>query len=271
MINKIVKAIRKNIGLFSLLSIWVGFTAEIRASEVTAVEGGNNVPSNPLNLAQYFTPSEASGSLQMILIITIIALAPSILIMMTAFLRIIITLHFVRSAIGTQTVPPNQVMIGIALFLTFFIMSPVIENIKTNALEPYEQGKITKEVAIENGLLPLKDFMLRQTDDEDISLFMQISNTEPITDTDVSQIAKKMPLYVIVPAFIVHELRAGFIIGFMIYIPFIVIDMVVAATLMSMGMMMLPPATISLPFKVLLFVLVDGWGLLISELLQTFN
>ena len=274
MMKKINKAIRKNIIIFVLLNIILGISFEIKASPVIAPNEAThsvNEAANPFNVSQYFTPSEATGSLQMILIITVIALAPSILIMMTAFLRIVITLHFVRSAVGTQTVPPNQVLIGIALFLTFFVMSPVITQIKTNALEPYEQGKITKEVAIEEGLLPLKDFMLKQADDDDVTLFMQIADMEPITDTDAKEIAKKMPLYVVVPAFIVHELRAGFIIGFMIYIPFIVIDMVVAATLMSMGMMMLPPATISLPFKVLLFVLVDGWGLIIGELLQTFN
>ena len=274
MMKIINKAIRKNIIFFVLFNIILAISFELKASPIVSVDEATkaaNVSSNPFNIAQYFTPSEATGSLQMILIITVIALAPSILIMMTAFLRIIIALHFIRSAIGTQTVPPNQVLIGIALFLTFFVMSPVITQIKTNALEPYEQGKITKEVAIEEGLLPIKDFMLKQADDDDIALFMQIADEPPITDTDAKEIAKKMPLHVLVPAFIVHELRAGFIIGFVIYIPFIVIDMVVAATLMSMGMMMLPPATISLPFKVLLFVLVDGWGLIISEVLQTFK
>ena len=205
----------------------------------------------------------------MIFIITIIALAPSILIIMTSFLRIIITLHFVRSAMGTQTMPPNQILVGIALFLTFFVMSPVISQIKTNALEPYEQGIMSEEVALEEGLLPIKDFMLRQTRDEDIKLFMDISDTPILTEE--SDIAREMPLYVIVPAFIISELRAGFIIGFLLYIPFIVLDMVVAATLMAMGMMMLPPATISLPFKILLFILVDGWNLVIGQLLQTFN
>lgn len=209
------------------------------------------------------------SQLHMIFIITIIALAPSILIMMTSFLRIIITLHFLRSAMGTQTMPPNQLLIGIALFLTFFVMSPVYNEVKTNAIEPYNQGVISQEVAIEKGIEPIKAFMLRQTKDEDIALFMDISNT-PVIEDD-TQILSEMPLYVIVPAFILSELRAGFIIGFMLYIPFIVIDMIVAATLMSMGMMMLPPATISLPFKVLLFILVDGWSLVIGELLQTFN
>lgn len=237
----------------------------MKASTVNSVE----LPGMTINLNDEAKPSDVSATLQMVFIITIIALAPSILIMMTSFLRIIISLHFVRSAIGTQTMPPNQILVGIALFLTFFVMSPVITQINTNALEPYEQGRITQEEALEQGILPLKDFMLRQTRDEDIALFMDIAGQEAIQDD--SQILKEMPLHVIVPAFIISELRAGFIIGFIIYIPFIVIDMIVSATLMSMGMMMLPPAMISLPFKILLFVLCDGWNLIIGQLLQTFN
>jgi len=260
------KFILKNILVLCIICIWslIGIQ-EINASTVNSVE----LPGMTINLQDEATPSDVSGSLQMILIVTIIALAPSILIMMTSFLRIIISLHFIRSAIGTQTMPPNQILVGIALFLTFFVMSPVITQINTKALEPYEQGIISQEEAVEQGILPLKDFMLRQTRDEDIKLFMDIAGQEAIVDD--SQILEEMPLYVIVPAFIISELRAGFIIGFMIYIPFIVLDMIVAAVLMSMGMMMLPPAMISLPFKILLFVLCDGWNLIIGQLLQTFN
>lgn len=240
-------------------------THDLRASTVDSVE----LPGMTIHLKEESTPSDLSGSLQMIGIITIIALAPSILIMMTSFLRIIISLHFIRSAIGTQTMPPNQILVGIALFLTFFVMSPVLTQIKTNALEPYEKGVLSQEEALERGIVPLKDFMLRQTRDEDIKLFMDIAGQEIISDN--TQILENMPLHVIVPAFIISELRAGFIIGFIVYIPFIVIDMIVSATLMSMGMMMLPPAMISLPFKILLFVLCDGWNLIIGQLLQTFN
>lgn len=249
-----------------MICIWslIGIQ-EVKASTVNSVE----LPGMTINLQDEATPSDVSGSLQMILIITIIALAPSILIMMTSFLRIIISLHFVRSAMGTQTMPPNQILVGIALFLTFFVMSPVLTQINTNALQPYEQGIISQEEALEKGILPLKDFMLRQTRDEDIKLFMDIAGEEVLVDD--SKILEEMPLYVIVPAFIISELRAGFIIGFLLYIPFIVIDMIVAAVLMSMGMMMLPPAMISLPFKILLFVLCDGWNLIIGQLLQTFN
>lgn len=260
------KSILRNILLLSLICIGCLIGAqEVKASTVNSVE----LPGMTINLNDEAKPSDVSATLQMVFIITIIALAPSILIMMTSFLRIIISLHFVRSAIGTQTMPPNQILVGIALFLTFFVMSPVITQINTNALEPYEQGRITQEEALEQGILPLKDFMLRQTRDEDIALFMDIAGQEAIQDD--SQILKEMPLHVIVPAFIISELRAGFIIGFIIYIPFIVIDMIVSATLMSMGMMMLPPAMISLPFKILLFVLCDGWNLIIGQLLQTFN
>lgn len=210
-----------------------------------------------------------SSALQMVFVLTILALAPSILIMMTSFLRIIISLHFLRSAIGTTTMPPNQILVGLALFLTFFVMSPIFSNIKTNAIDPYQNQEITQEQAIERGVEPLKEFMLGQVRDEDIKLFMDLSGREPITDS--SQILKELPLHVLVPAFVISELRAGFIIGFLIYLPFIVIDMVVSSTLMSMGMMMLPPAMISLPFKVLLFILVDGWNLIIGQILKTFT
>lgn len=259
------RTIQRNMMTVFLICMCFIMTTKVQASTVDSVQ----LPGMTIQLGDEATPSDVSNSLEMIFIITIIALAPSILIMMTSFLRIIIALHFVRSAIGTQTMPPNQILVGIALFLTFFVMSPVISQIKTNALEPYEQGIISQEVALEKGILPIKDFMLRQTRDEDIALFMDISNTPVLTEG--SDVLTEMPLYVIIPAFIISELRAGFIIGFLIYIPFIVLDMVVAATLMAMGMMMLPPATISLPFKVLLFILVDGWNLVIGQLLQTFN
>lgn len=264
--NKNKRLILKKILLLSFMCLFlVGHSTTLQATTVDSFQ----LPGMTINMNKDATPSDVSSSLQMIFVITIIALAPSILIMMTSFLRIIISLHFVRSALGTTTMPPNQILVGIALFLTFFVMSPVISEIKTTALEPFEQGTITQEQAMEKGLMPLKDFMLRQTRDEDIALFMDISGQEIIQNDD--KILEEMPLHVIVPAFIISELRAGFLIGFLVYIPFIVIDMVVSATLMSMGMMMLPPAMISLPFKILLFILVDGWNLIIGQILQTFN
>lgn len=227
------------------------------------------VPTLDIQVGTAETPAEFSQSLQMLFLLTIIALAPSILIMMTAFTRIIISLHFLKSAIGTQQMPPNQIIIGLALFLTFFVMSPVFSTINETALIPYESGEITQQEAMSNGILPIKEFMLKQTRDEDITLFMDLAQLPMLEDDQ--NIVEEIPLHVLIPAFIISELRAGFIIGFLIYIPFIVIDMVVSSTLMSMGMMMLPPAMIALPFKILLFILVDGWHLMIGQLVQTFK
>ncbi len=204
------------------------------------------------------------SSLQILFILTIISLAPSILIMTTSFTRIIVVLHFVRSALGTQQAPSNQVLIGLALFLTFFIMTPVINEINEESLQPYSAGEISQEEAIEKGVAPLRSFMFSQADDEDIRLFMNIADIAYVESND------DIPTEVLIPAFIIGELRKAFIIGFLIYIPFIVVDMVVASTLMSMGMMMLPPVMISLPFKLLLFVAADGWGLIIGQLVDTF-
>lgn len=230
---------------------------------------GVALPNVDINIGKAASPTELSESLQMLFMITILALAPSILIMMTCFTRIIISLHFLKSAIGTQQMPPNQVIIGLALFMTFFVMSPVLTQINETAYKPYQNGTITQEQALKRGTEPLKEFMLRQTRDEDIKLFMDLSGRAPIEDE--TKILEQLPLHVVVPAFIISELRAGFIIGFLIYVPFIVIDMVVASTLMSMGMMMLPPVMISLPFKILLFVLIDGWNLIVGQLIQTFR
>lgn len=205
-----------------------------------------------------------STTLQMLLVITLISLAPSILIMVTSFTRILIVLHFVRSALGTQTTPPNQVLIGLALFLTLFIMSPVFTKINDKAVQPLSRGEITQEEAIDAGIAPLREFMLGQAKPKDLKLFMDIAEIGKVDSLD------KLPITVIIPAFIISELRTAFIIGFLIYIPFIVIDMVVASTLMSMGMMMLPPTTISMPFKILLFIMADGWNLIIGELVKTF-
>lgn len=228
-----------------------------------------SLPGLSIQLGTEAGTGELSESLQMLVLLTLLALAPSILIMMTAFTRIVISLHFLKSAIGTQQMPPNQIIIGLALFLTFFVMSPVFTLINETAIIPYEEGVLTQEEAIEKGLLPIKTFMLRQTRDEDISLFFDLAGLPKLENDE--NIAKEIPLHVLVPAFIISELRAGFIIGFLIYIPFIVIDMVVASTLMSMGMMMLPPAMIALPFKILLFILIDGWHLMIGQLVQTFR
>lgn len=222
----------------------------------------------PVSVDLSFGASEDSAdvvnTVQILVILTLISLAPSILIMFTSFTRIIVVLHFVRSALSTQQTPPNQLLVGLALFLTLFIMKPVLAEINEEALQPYSEGIITQEVAIERGLAPLREFMLGEVNPKDLSLFMDIAGVSQVATYD------DIPTEVIIPAFIISELRAAFIIGFLIYIPFIVIDMVVASTLMSMGMMMLPPVMISMPFKLLLFLLADGWNLIIGSLVKTF-
>ncbi|MBO5209189.1 MAG: flagellar type III secretion system pore protein FliP [Lachnospiraceae bacterium] len=205
-----------------------------------------------------------NGALRILITLTLIAIAPSLIIMLTSFTRIIIVLHFTRAALNTQTAPPNNVLIGLALFLTFFIMKPTLSTIYTEAYVPFENGELTQEEAIEEALDPIREFMYSQTQKKDVSLFMEINRTEWNGELE------EIPMSVLIPSFIISELRTAFIIGFLIYIPFIVIDMVVASTLMSMGMMMLPPTTISMPFKILLFVLADGWYLIIGNLVKTF-
>lgn len=219
-----------------------------------------------LNISSNAGEAGISGTLQILIAITVISLAPSILIMLTSFTRIIIVLHFVRTALGLQTTPPNQVIIGLALFLTLFIMSPVFSQINTEAIQPLSKGEISQEEAYEKGIEPVREFMYAQTRKKDIKLFLNISNIDSENINNLDDI----PTVVLIPSFIISELRIAFIIGFIIYIPFIIIDMVVASTLMSMGMMMLPPTTISMPFKILLFIMVDGWNLVIGELVKTF-
>ena len=218
------------------------------------------------------TYNNENGSLstpvRMLLVLTVLSLAPSILIMMTSFTRIIIVLHFVRTAIGTQTAPPNQILIGLALFLTLFIMWPTFQQINTDAIQPLDRGEITQTEFLEKAEAPIREFMIKDAKIQirDINLFTEISGETYEDDTELSDV----PFTTLVPAFILSELRKAFIMGFLIYIPFIVIDMVVSSVLLSMGMMMLPPTTISLPFKILLFILADGWNLVIGSLVQTF-
>lgn len=209
---------------------------------------------------------ELNGALRILITLTLISLAPMIIIMMTSFTKIIIVLHFTRAALNTQTAPPNQILIGLALILTFFIMEPTISRINEEAIIPFEEGQIEQEEALEKGIAPLRDFMYPQTQAKDVELFMNIAGIEWGEDAALEDI----PNSVLIPSFIISQLREAFWIGFMIYIPFIVVDMVVASTLMSMGMMMLPPTTISMPFKILLFVLADGWALIIEQVVMTF-
>lgn len=206
-----------------------------------------------------------AGTLQMLLVITVISIAPSIVVMMTSFTRIIIVFHFLRTALGTQSAPPNNVLIGLALFLTLFIMTPTMDRIKTEGLDPLANGELTQEEGLNACMAPLRDFMFDNVEAKDVNFFLDMAKVDDVEEiTDV-------PNAVLIPAFMMGELRKSFIIGFMIYIPFIIIDMVVASTLMAMGMMMLPPTTISMPFKILLFVMADGWNLVIGELVKSFN
>lgn len=220
---------------------------------------------NSLTITQTGDNGQVNGSLRILITLTLISLAPTLLIMLTSFTRIIIVLHFTRAALNTQTAPPNQVLMGLALFLTFFIMKPYMTQIYDEAVIPLEEGTITQEEFFERGVEPLRQFMYTQTQTKDVRLFLDISGEEWQSGS-----LEDIPLSVLVPAFIIGELRQAFIIGFVIYIPFIVIDMVVSSTLMSMGMMMLPPTTISMPFKILLFLLADGWNLIIANLVETF-
>ncbi|SOC35551.1 flagellar type III secretion system pore protein FliP [Ureibacillus acetophenoni] len=209
-------------------------------------------------------PTNVSTSVKLLLLLTVLSLAPSILILMTSFARIIIVLSFTRTALATNTMPPNQVLIGLALFLTFFIMAPTFQQVNDQALQPLFNEEIGIEEAYDRASAPFKEFMAKHTRQEDLELFMNYSQAErPETIQDI-------PLTMLVPAFALSEIKTAFQIGFMIFIPFLVIDMVVASVLMSMGMMMLPPVMISLPFKILLFVLVDGWYLVVKSLLQSF-
>ncbi len=250
---------------------------EINTSEITSeLDDVKSMDANDKDLADaaknstdglniYYNNDSGSLStpIRMFLVLTVLSLAPSILIMLTSFTRIIIVLHFVRTAIGTQTAPPNQVLVGLALFLTLFIMWPTFSQINEKAIKPLDEGTITQQEAIQAAEEPFREFMYGQTQTKDLKLFVDMSG-ETYDDYD------DVPFTTLVPAFILSELRTAFILGFLIYIPFIVIDMVVSSVLMSMGMMMLPPTTISLPFKVLLFILADGWDLVIGNLVKTF-
>jgi flagellar biosynthetic protein FliP len=210
-------------------------------------------------------PSDVALSLQILLLLTILTLAPTLLVLVTSFTRVVVVLSFVRTALGTNQVPPTQVLVGLALLLTFFIMNPVIVDINKNALQPYLANKISQQKAIDTAAKPLRAFMFRQTREKDIAVFYSITKEKrPDKQADV-------PTYLLVPAFVISELKTAFEIGFAIYIPFIVIDMVVASVLLSMGMMMIPPVTISLPFKILIFLLVDGWNLTVTALFTSFK
>ncbi|MDK2792020.1 MAG: flagellar biosynthesis protein FliP [Deferribacteres bacterium] len=222
------------------------------------------LPAFDIGVRQAASPQDVSVTLQIIFLITILSLAPAILILLTSFTRIIIVFSFLRNAMGTQQMPPNQVLVGLALFLTFFIMSPVFSEINSKALTPYLDNKINFTTALAEAKKPLRKFLLSNTRKKDVLMFLEISNYErPKTADDI-------PDLVLIPAFVVSELQTAFEMGFLLFLPFLIIDFVVASVLLSMGMMMLPPVMISLPFKILLFVLVDGWSLIIGSIVKSF-
>ncbi len=219
------------------------------------------------------TGSASLESLDVVFLLLFLSIIPSLVLMMTSFTRIIIVFSFLRNALGLQQSPPNQILVGLSLFLTLFIMGPVISDINENAYIPYKEQAITQEVALDRAQVPIKEFMLKQVDNESLELFISISKQEVVIDQsqDVNEQMMKLDLSILVPAFVTSELKRAFLIGFLIYIPFLAIDLIVASTLMSMGMVMLPPGMISLPFKVMVFILANGWGLLMSSLVQGFH
>lgn len=209
-------------------------------------------------------PQAFVDTVRVFILLTILTLVPSFLILTTCFTRVVVTLSFLRNALGTQQTPPNQILIGLALFITLFVMQPVYASVMDDAITPYLDEEISQDVALERASGPIKDFMLKETREKDLALFMSVSGQESVVD------AKELSFTTIVPAFAISELKTAFSIGFMIFIPFLIVDMVVSSILMSMGMFMLPPVMISLPFKILLFVLVDGWYLVVESLLKSF-
>ncbi len=247
-----------------LVVILIGSSTMMTSSVMADESDKNNIISVGISSGDN---TDMSSVLQMLLVLTVISLAPSILIMLTSFTRIVIVLHFTRTAIGTQTVPPNQIIVGLSLFLTLFVMGPTFTEIYDNSIKPLSNNEISVEEAYDTGVKPLRKFMLKQVSNKDLDTFFKVAGY----DQGSVKSEDDIPMHILIPSFIISELRIAFIIGFLIYLPFIVIDMVVASTLMSMGMMMLPPTTISMPFKILLFVMADGWNLIIGNLLSTFK
>lgn len=253
----------KNVSIVMVYAAMIIFVIGVLVSPVMAEPF--ELPNINLQVGGEDNPGTLSTTLQLILLLTILSLAPAIAILLTSFTRIIVVLSFLRTSLATSQMPPNQVLIGLALFLTFFVMAPTFQQVNNQAVQPLLKGQITQQAAFEKGMAPLRTFMFEQTREKDLALFVKASNMQRPRNFD------DIPNYVLIPAFIISELKTAFQIGFVIFIPFLVIDMVVASALMSMGMMMLPPMMISLPFKILLFVLVDGWNLILQSLLLSFR
>jgi flagellar biosynthetic protein FliP len=248
---------KKHIPLWLSLIFIIGLLVPVEAFASDIIPG--------IDLGNSSDPDSVWNTVTIVLLITILSVAPAILILMTCFTRIVIVLGFVRTALATQQMPPNQVLIGLALFMTLFVMAPTIVEVNEVAVQPYLQGDISQMEALDQAAKPIKQFMIKQTREKDLKLFLDYSGAERPASVD------DVPLTALIPAFAISELKTAFQMGFMIYIPFLVIDMVVASVLMGMGMMMLPPVMISLPFKILLFILVDGWHLVVKSLLLSFH
>lgn len=249
---------KKNIYVLVLLFL-------ILSGEGVAQHKTMPIPKLSIEVGKATKPEDVSVTLQILLLMTVLSLAPAILILTTSFTRIIVVFHFLKQALGTPQMPPAQILIGLAMFLTFFMMAPVWNKVNSIAVQPYLDKKLSLNEAYDRGINPLREFMFKQTREEDLALFVKMAKLEkPKNKAEV-------PTYVVVPAFAISELRTGFQIGFIIFIPFLIIDVVVSSVLMSMGMMMLPPVMISMPFKILLFILVDGWHLIVSSVMASYQ
>ncbi len=247
------------IGVLLLITVWPG------SGRFALAQPQIPIPEINLQIGTTEEPGQLVGMLQLLLLLAVLSLAPAFVILMTSFTRIVVVLSFVRNALATQQIPPNQVLIGLALFLTFFVMSPVLTTINQQALSPYLAEELTFEEAVERGGHPLREFMLNNTREKDLALFIEVARLES------PAARQEVPFRALVPAFVLSELKTAFQMGFILFVPFLIIDMVVASVLMSMGMFMLPPVIVSLPFKILLFVLVDGWHLIVQSLLESYR
>lgn len=247
--------------IITLLMLIAGFASDVAAQQNQTIP----LPKIGLDIGTSDSPEDVSATIQILLLMTVLSLAPSILIMTTSYLRLIIVFHFLKQALGTQQMPPSQLMAGIGLFITFFIMAPTWTQVNDTALQPLMKGEMNISQAYEVGVEPIREFMFAHVRDEDLELFISLSqDTRPETRLE-------LPTYILLPAFALSELRAGFLIGFFLFIPFLMVDMIVGSILLSMGMMMIPPMMVALPFKILLFVLVDGWNLIIGSVMRSFT
>lgn len=251
--------------LLPMIVLLLVFTGPIESFAQAAQQQATGIPQVSLNVTPVDGKEDYSMAIQVLILLTILSFGPAFITMMTSFTRIVVVFFFMRSAMGTQQSPPNQVLIGLALFITIFIMKPVFDDINQLAIQPYLDDSITQSVALDRASMPLKEFMIKQTREKDLLLFMDLGNVETVRSIE------ELPLWVVVPSYVISELRIAFQIGFLIYLPFLVIDLVVASILLAMGIVFLPPILVSLPFKILIFVLTDGWYLIVESLVKSFN